>query len=151
MGCRNRGRGEQGDYYDSLFTYKEGDEASYFISDEPEGHVTDVGPSGAGEGKKSPMASSSRELVTEPVESEGEPGVTITVEALKNDELLLEPASGDLAKPGASSATVGVSSMEPVEVSTAVEEARKDIVEEAIGAMSIMTSGHFGNVIVICK
>ena len=35
--------GEQEDYYDPLFTYREGDEASYFISDEPEGRVVDVG------------------------------------------------------------------------------------------------------------
>ena len=53
--------GEQGDYYDPLFTYKEGDEASYFvISDESEVGTADVGPSSAGEGKKYPMASSSR-------------------------------------------------------------------------------------------
>ena len=43
--------GEQGDYYDPLFTYREGDEASYFVSDEPEGCAADVGPSSAGEGK----------------------------------------------------------------------------------------------------
>jgi len=29
--------GEQGDYYDPLFTYKEGDEASYFVVSEDSG------------------------------------------------------------------------------------------------------------------
>jgi len=54
--------GEQGDYYDPLFTCKEGDEANYFvISDEFEGGAADVGPSGTGGDKDSPMASSSRE------------------------------------------------------------------------------------------
>ena len=61
--------GKQGDYNDPLFTYREGDEASYFISDEPEGRATGVGPSGAGEGRESPMASSSRGLVSEHVAS----------------------------------------------------------------------------------
>ena len=41
--------------------------------------------------------------------------------------------------------------MEPVEVSTTVEGAPKDIVEEAIGAMVTVTSASFGNAIVICK
>ena len=41
--------GEQGDYYDPLFTYKEGDEASYFVvSEDSRGDAADVGPSGAG-------------------------------------------------------------------------------------------------------
>ena len=67
---------EQGDYYNPLFTYREGHEASYFVvSDEFEGCEADAGPSGAGEDKKSPMASSSRELVAEPVVSEGEPDI----------------------------------------------------------------------------
>ena len=44
--------GKQEDYYDPLFTYREHDEASYFISDEPEGRAADIDPSGAGEGKK---------------------------------------------------------------------------------------------------
>jgi len=55
---------EQEDYYDPLFTYREGDEASYFIFDEPEGCTANIGPSGAGEGNKSPMASSSSSPVT---------------------------------------------------------------------------------------
>ena len=90
----------------------------------------------------------------EPVTSakvEGASGATIVTEALRTDELLPELASGDLVKTGASFATFGVSSMEPVEVSTTVEGAPKDIVEEEIGAMSIMTSASFGNAIVICK
>jgi len=48
--------GEQGDYYNPLFTYREGDEASYFVSDELEGYAADIDPSGAREGKESPMA-----------------------------------------------------------------------------------------------
>jgi len=39
-----------------LFTYREGDEASYFVSDELEGYAADIDPSGAREGKESPMA-----------------------------------------------------------------------------------------------
>ena len=35
--------GEQGDYYDPLFTYKEGDEASYFVvSEDSGGDAADV-------------------------------------------------------------------------------------------------------------
>ena len=52
--------GEQGEHYDPLFTYKEGDEASYFVvSEESGGDAADVGPSGVGTSKESPMASSS--------------------------------------------------------------------------------------------
>ena len=54
---RAEAAGEQGDYYDPLFTYK-GDEASYFVvSEDSGGDATDVGPSGAGTSKGSPMAS----------------------------------------------------------------------------------------------
>ena len=134
-----------------MFTYREGGEANYFISDEPEGCATDVGPSGAGEDKESPMASSSRELVAEPMASEGGPSITTSTEVLSTDELLPKPASSNLARTGASLATAGVSSMEPVEVSIAVEGAHEDIVEETIGAMSVVTSAPFGNAIVICK
>ena len=53
---------EQGDYYDPLFTYKKGDEATYFVvSEDSRGDAADVGPSGAGTSKGSPMASSSIE------------------------------------------------------------------------------------------
>ena len=95
--------GEQEDYYDPLFTYREGDEASYFISDEPEGRTTDIGFSGDGESRESPMVLSSRGLVTEPVASatvEEGPSASTIIEALRTDELLSEPASGDLAKIG---------------------------------------------------
>ena len=61
LDTRTEAAGEQGDYYDPLFTYKEGDEASYFvISGDSEGDAADVGPSGVGASKESPMASSSR-------------------------------------------------------------------------------------------
>jgi len=145
--------GEQGDYYDLLFAYREGDEASYFVSDEPEGYTADISPSGAGEDKESPMASSSRELVTEPGASEGGPDVATTIEALRTDELLLKPASGDLTETSASLVTAGVSSTEPVEVSTAIEGAPKDIAEETIKSevMTTVTSTPSGNAIVTCK
>ena len=66
--------GKQGDNYDPLFTYKEGDEASYFvISEDSGGGAADVGPSGAGTSKESPMASSSIGWTTEASASEGEP------------------------------------------------------------------------------
>ena len=129
-----------------MFTYREGDEASYFvISDESEGGTTNAGPSSAGEDKESPMASSSRELVAEPVTSEGELYIAPATEALRTDEVLLETTSG------ASPATVGVSSMEPIEVSTVVEGTPEDIAEGVIGATSVMTSAPFCNIIVICK
>ena len=118
-----------------MFTYREGDEAGYFVSDEPGDHAADVGPSGAGKGRESLMVSSSRGLVTEPVASatvEGESGAAIITEALRTDELLPEPASSDLAKTDASPVTVGVSATEPVEVSTAVEGAPKDITAKMI-------------------
>ena len=36
---------EHGDYYDPMFTYKEGDEASYFVaSEDSRGDAVDVGP-----------------------------------------------------------------------------------------------------------
>jgi len=47
--------GEQGDYYDPLFTYWEGNEASYFVvSEDSEGGVAGVGPSGVGASKGEP-------------------------------------------------------------------------------------------------
>ena len=128
-----------------MFTYKEGDEASYFvISDESEGGTADVGPSDAGGDKESPMASSSREWVTEPTASEGRPDIP-AMEAFMIGEVLPKIASG------ASPATARVSSMEPIGVSTAVEGAPEDIVVEVVGAMSVMTSTPLGNIIVTCK
>jgi len=91
------------------------------------------------------VASSFRELVAEPVASKRESDITPATEALKTDEVFPEIASG------ASPATVAVSSMEPIEVSTAIEGAPEDIVEEAVGAMSVMTSAPLGNIIVICR
>ena len=41
--------------------------------------------------------------------------------------------------------------MEPIEVSTTVEGASEEIIEEAIGAMPVMTSAPFGNIIVNFK
>ena len=47
--------GEQGDYYDPLFTYKEGDEPSYFVASEDSGgDAADVGPSVLGPQKEVP-------------------------------------------------------------------------------------------------
>ena len=44
-----RSQENKGEHYDPLFTYREGDEDSYFaISEESGGNVADVGPSGAG-------------------------------------------------------------------------------------------------------
>ena len=57
------------------------------------------------------MALSSKELVVEPAASEGEPDIVLATEALRTDELLPEPASGDLVETGASLATARVSSM----------------------------------------
>ena len=61
--------GEQRGYYDLMFTYREGDEASYIVFDELEGREADVSPSSAGEGRESPMASSPGELAAKPVAS----------------------------------------------------------------------------------
>ena len=120
--------GEQGDYYDPLFTYWEGDEASYFvISEDFEGGAADVGPSGVGASKDIPMALSSRGWVTEPSASEGEPNIP-AMEAVRIDEILYDIASS------ASSATAKVSFMEPVGVSVAIEEVSGDIIVEAVEA-----------------
>ena len=60
--------GEHKDYYDPLFTYREGDEASYFvISEDSEGGAADVGPSSVGAEKESLTASGSGEQFAEPV------------------------------------------------------------------------------------
>ena len=56
---RTEAVGEQGEHYDPLFTYKEGDEAGYFaVSEESGDDAADVGPSGVGTSKGSPAASS---------------------------------------------------------------------------------------------
>ena len=71
--------GEQGEHYDPLFTYREGDEAGYFVvSEESGGDAADVGPSGVGTSKGSPMASSTFGWTTEGSASEaGRPFVLI--------------------------------------------------------------------------
>ena len=69
---------EQGEHYDPLFTYKEGDEAGYFaVSDESGGNAADVGPLGAGTSKGSFETSSSLGWTTEGSASEGEPAVRV--------------------------------------------------------------------------
>ena len=117
-----------------MFTYREGDKASYFvISEDFEGGTTDVGPSGVGTSKESPMASSFREWITEPSASEGEPDIPV-MEAVRTGEILPEVASG------ASPTTAKVSSMEPAGVSVA-----------AVEAVSLMISSPLGNTLAICK
>jgi len=148
--------GEQEDYYDPSFTYREGDEVGKFVSDEPEGCATDVGPSGAGESKESPIASSSRRLVAEPMASttvEGEPSAVTFTKALRTVEHLPEPASCALAGSSASPITVGVSVTEPITVSTTVEGAPKNITEETIksGAMTNVVATPFGNAMLSYK
>jgi len=67
---------EQGNTYDPLFTYKEGDKASYFVvSEDSRGDTADVGPSGTGTSKGSLMASSYIGWTTGASVSEGEPAV----------------------------------------------------------------------------
>ena len=54
---------EQGEHYDPLFTY--GTEAGSFAHpEESGGDAADIGPSGAGTSKRSPLASSSIEWST---------------------------------------------------------------------------------------
>ena len=113
--------GEQGDYYDPLFTYKEGDKASYFIvSGDSRGEAADDGPSGAGTSKESPLASSSIGWTTEASASEGEPYVP--------------PVSAK------------VFSMEPSGINVAIEEVQKETVTEAVEAVSPLS-----NTVISCK
>ena len=128
-----------------MFTYLEGDEASYFvISEDSEGDAADVGPSGVGALKESLRTSSSRGWVTEPSVSKGEPDI-LAMEAVRTDEILPEIASG------ASPATTKVSSMEPTGVSVAIEGVPRDTVVETVEAVSLMTSSLLGNTLTICK
>ena len=86
--------GEQGEHYDPLFTYREGDEAGYFaVSEESGGDAADVGPSGAGSSKGSPVASSSFGWTTEGLASEG--GPAIRVDSAK--DFPMKPAGTDAA------------------------------------------------------
>ena len=132
--------GEQGEYYDPLFTYKEGDEASYFvISEDSEGDAAGVGPLGVGASKESPTASSSRGWFTEPSAREGELDIPV-MEAVRTDEVLPEVASG------VSPTTAKVSSMEPAGISAATEGIIGDTVAEAVEVVSPL-----GNTLTICK
>ena len=80
---RAEAAGDQGEHYDPLFTYREGDEAGYFaVSEEFGGDAADVGPSGAGTSKESPVTSSSFGWTTEGSASEG--GPAIRVDSAKN-------------------------------------------------------------------
>ena len=69
-------------------------------------------------------------MVVEPVASvtaEGKPCAATITEALRTDERLSEPASGDLAGTGASSVTSRDSVTEPVKVITVIEEAPRTL------------------------
>ena len=86
--------GEQGEHYNPLFTYKEGDEAGYFaVLEGSGGDAADVGPSGAGTPRGSSKASSSFGWITEGSTSDGEP--TIRVDSAK--DFLMEPIETDTA------------------------------------------------------
>ena len=80
---RAEAAGEQGEHYDPLFTCREGDEAGYFtVSEESGDDAADVGPSGVGTSKGSPVASSSFGWTTEGSASEGGPTIHVTVPGL---------------------------------------------------------------------
>ena len=116
-----------------MFTYREGDEASYFVvSEDSKGNAAGVGPSDVGASKESPTTSSSRGWFTEPSASEGELGIPV-MEAVRTDEVLPEAASG------ASPTTAKVSSMEPAGISIAA-------VAETVEMVSPL-----GNILTICK
>ena len=86
--------GEQGEHYDPLFTYKEGDEAGYFAVSEGSGDgAAGVGPSGAGTSKGSSETSSSLGWTTEGSASEG--GPAIRVDSAK--DFPMEPTETDTA------------------------------------------------------
>jgi len=94
-----------------MFTYKEGDEASYFvISEDFGGDAADVDPSGAGTSKESPMVLSSIGWTTEASASEG--------------EAYIRPSSAKIF------------SMEPGGISVTVEEVQRETVAEAVEAVS---------------
>ena len=91
---RAEAAGEQGEHYDPLFTYREGDEAGYFaVSEESGGDAADVGPSGAGTSKGSPVSSSSFGWTTEGSASEG--GSAVRVDSAK--DFLMEHVGTDAA------------------------------------------------------
>jgi len=83
---------EQGEHYDPLFTY--GTEAGSFARpEESGGDVADIGPSGAGTSKGSPVASSSIGWSTGYSASESEPA--IRADSAKN--FPMEPLETDVA------------------------------------------------------
>ena len=81
--------GEQGDQYDPLFAYGAA-AGSFTRSEESGGDVADIGPSGAGASKGSPMASSSIGWSVE--ESTSRPAIRVdsgknfAMEPLETDE-----------------------------------------------------------------
>ena len=84
--------GEQGEHYDPLFTY--GTEAgSFACPEESGGDVADIGPSGAGTSKGSPVASSSIGWSAGYSASEREPAVR--ADSAKN--FPMEPLETDVA------------------------------------------------------
>ena len=119
-----------------MFTYQEGNEASYFIiSKDYEGGAADVGPSGVGASKESPMASSSRGWVTEPSASEGEP-----------DILVMEP-SGQVKSFLRS--LLELLPLLPRFLLWGLLEL--GVVAEAVEAVSLMISSPLDNTLIICK
>ena len=117
----SRGCRRTGDYYDPLFTYKEGDEASYFVvSEDSGGDAADVGPSGVGTSKGSPLASSSMGWTTEGSASEGE--LAVPLDSTKNFP------------------------MEPEGIDAAVEEVQRKIVAEAVETISLLS-----NTLIFCE
>jgi len=87
---------ELGEHYDPLFTYREGDEAGYFVVSEESGiNAADV-PSGAGTSKGSPMASSSFRWTTEGSASEGR--LAVRVDSAK--DFSMEPERSEVVVEG---------------------------------------------------
>ena len=84
--------GEQGEHYDPLFTY-ETEAGSFAHPEESGGDAADIGPSGAGTSKGSPIASSSIGWSTG--DSASESGSAIRVDSAKN--FPMEPMEIDAA------------------------------------------------------
>ena len=84
----------QGEHYDPLFVYKEGDEAGHFVvSEESGGNAANASPSGAGTSKGSLEASSSSGWTTE--DSASESGSAIRLDSAK--DFPMEPVETDVA------------------------------------------------------
>ena len=84
---------EQGEHYDPLFTYKEGDEAGYFAISEGGGDAADIGPSGIGTSRRNSDTSSSLGWITEGSASES--GPAIRIDSAK--DFPMEPVETDVA------------------------------------------------------